>query len=478
MLFLNAKYKLSHFKNKTFLLLLSVFLIKVLSFYPNIVSADKKNKYYIEKIEIVGNIKTSSAFIHRQLTLKEGELLDDEEVVLSRLYLMNLGYFNSVDIRLKKGSKRGNVMVIISLKERGNVVIDHMYLGFNRAADWFGGMGVADTNFLGRGMYLGGAVVSSAHQQGYRLGFFDPEVFGSNKQLGLTLMFNNGREISYDEVDIENANNQSSTLENTKTVREKERLEYRRAGITFTGGRKLGLFYRFLVDYRFEGIDARYFWGEIPEENTELPTELQKGYKWGSTPSTFRSYLSSISFSFEKDTRDNHFLAVSGLHWIINVELGTQLLGSDYEYSKYVMDYNYYLPGIKDHSLRLRFTGGLIQDKDVCPFFNKFFRGDYAFFHPGKYSLPRAMDLNFSEISSEIRYDRFVISMGLDYNIPIWYRGNILYRGFAYFALDLTHTGSIDDKFVPPPSFDLGLKLDTMVGVFTLSVSYVLDVVF
>ena len=74
-------------------------------------------KLFLNKIIIVGNRKTRSQLIKRQLTFKEGDLLTRENVRNSQTNLLSLGLFSSINLTpIKSDNQKSDVL--ISLKEK------------------------------------------------------------------------------------------------------------------------------------------------------------------------------------------------------------------------------------------------------------------------------------------------------------------------------------------------------------------------
>ena len=124
--------------------------------------------YLIESIEIKGNAKTWDYVIRRALLVHPGERLsvDDPRFELSRFRVLSLGYFSEVRLKLKKGSSRGKVILVVQVVERGTIILTELFLGTSEATDFWGGLGLAEHNFLGRGISVEAAFVLGA----------DPEV--------------------------------------------------------------------------------------------------------------------------------------------------------------------------------------------------------------------------------------------------------------------------------------------------------------
>jgi hypothetical protein len=120
-----------------------------------------------------------------------------------------------------------------------------------------------------------------------------------------------------------------------------------------------------------------------------------------------------------------------------------------------------------------------------APYFDRFFIGDLNQLLP-----PRALGLNFSTQPSHDflgtgiaghRYDNVAGRVLIEYAIPIWSRHGLLYRGDAFAALGALALCNPDDlkkndiplsrAIATDLTADLGIRLDTTIGIFTLSVA-------
>jgi len=116
------------------------------------------------------------------------------------------------------------------------------------------------------------------------------------------------------------------------------------------------------------------------------------------------------------------------------------------------------------------------------PFFNQFFIGDFTYFAVGRDSLPRAVGLNFSEHND---YDDLLVGGGAEYAIPLFSGDSFLYRLYLFTGAEAIATASLDEAQEDPSgrgtggyfplSFDAGIKMDTYIGSFTLSLAYILE---
>ncbi len=431
-------------------------------------------RYIVESIEVRGNTKSRGDMIISQLLLKPGETLDQEKVQESRIRLLSTGYFKDVRMSLEKGTERGRVKLVIEVDERNTIIIDDLFFGWSQTNPFWGGLGISDINFLGRGLVLSGAAVASKYQQAYRLGIFWPSVFNSRFQAGVTALVSLGEERALKDK-IASCSGPTCIPPCANLGQNDIDLSYLRAGADIDLGIRLDRIHRLLLNVHAEHIDAEVGEGEWCA-NHPFNGYIRPG----------QSTYSSLTLRFERDTRDDFFLPTHGMHLVVSIELASKIFGSDYEFSKYLIKYEHSFPAFLDHAVRLSVVGGLIQDvgEKGSPFFSRFFVGDYAFFLINKDSLPRNLELNFSEV---VDYGDLMASLTAEYDVPLWSRGKFFYRGYVYGAVNFSvvtkaaFLASEDEwsgRTKRPVSFDLGFKVDTPVGLFTLSLGYIMDMVF
>ena len=424
-----------------------------------------KPSYILESVEVRGNHKTFGELIRSYVQLKPGETLDPEKVEISRIRLLALGYFKDVHMSLEKGSERGRVKLVVEVDERNTIIIDDLFGGFSKTNPFWGGVGVSDINFLGRGLVLSGAFVASEYQQAYRLGAFWPSVFNTNLQAGVEALVSLGEERAL-----------ASRVQDCDLD---QNLKYLRAGGVLSLGMRVDRIHRINFELHGEHIEDTSERGNWCDDPDPHPFD---GYL-----RTGQSTFWSLTFRFERDTRDDFFLATRGMHLVISVELASKIFfGSDYEFSKYMIKYEHSFPAFSNHAFRVSVVGGLIQDVggQGSPFFKRFFVGDYAFFQVEKDSLPRNLELNFSQV---VDYGDLMASVSAEYDIPLWSRGKFFYRGYVYAAANFSYVTKADflasedewsGRTKKPVSMDIGMKVDTPIGLFTFSLGYVFDLVF
>lgn len=404
----------------------------------------------IEGIEILGNDRTVRGFILAQLRIAEGELVDESAIEVARIRLLSTGFFRSVSFHLQRGSERGKVLLVVTVQERSTLQLENIAFGFGPGNVPFFAAGLSERNFLGRGVSVGGVAAVGEGRRALELRLFVPSLSGTRLQLAASALWLVGREF------IEEAESAPQ-------------LEYERLGGTLGLGFGSGPAQRISLVYRLEAVTTESLPNLDPALLRRAPSILADA-----------SVLSTLTATWERDTRNDAFAPSRGTRWALSAELGSSILGSDYEFSKYIAEVEHAVSVFRSHALLLRGFGGLIQGE--APFFAQFFRRDFTHFSYGAEALPRAVQLNFSTAND---YDDLLANAGVTYLIPIAENVGWVRRILLYVAADFTVTRSLaeaqDDASGReafdffPLSVDGGLKLDTQLGRFDLSLAYAAD---
>jgi len=432
----------------------------------------------VERIRIRGRRSTHPTVIRRKLGIRKGDVITaaDPRIVKARLTLLASGLFRDVSFSLSKGSKPGRVILNVRVRERGTIVVQALHLGYSNATPFWGGIDLAENNFLGRGLHLSAAFVVGAAakdvaagarlQHAEQLRFSYPGLLG--RQVGMSLMLLHAE--ASDLFRIDGANPNGSDVENFSAVR------YRRVGGILGLFSALGSQNRVYLDFRFEWIAARLPQGAVrffPDGRKEmLSFDLVDG----------NSFLSSVAATFVRDTRNDPVLPTSGMRLEIAAEMATKYIGSSYQFAKVVASFQKFwlLPWYR-HVFSLHLYAGVIIGK--TPLFNKFFIGDL-----NEQVQRRALGLNFATRPSrnlfsnsivDMRYETIAGRAALRYAIPLSRGGRLVYNSNFFVSVGLLAMLSEEDFRVRDEGlrqaipidmvFDVGFRFDTYIGVFTLS---------
>ena len=441
-------------------------------------------RYLIEEVVIRGNRKTAKSLILGELAalgLAPGASVDasDPRVQAARYRLLALGFFLDVRLSLTRGAKRGGAILAVDVDERGTLVINELFPATSQATLFWGGADVSETNFLGRGINLGVGfvastkpVVSDAHAGlGLRLRAGVPPLGGPNGlSLSLTGLFNDGSEFY-----------RAAGDDGDPAPDDFVATRVRRAGGLLTVGKMLPAGLHASIGLREEEITA-----------TLPPLEARVLPGGGVVPIDFMirggaSRVGTVSASLDLDTRSDPILPRDGMRIALSVETGDEILGSSYGYLKGVLDASFYRKLPHGHALGFHVFAGAIGGD--APYFDRFFVGDLNLLLPR-----RALGINFSTQPSpnlfntniaHHRYDNYAGRLLVEYAVPIWRHHGLVYGGDAFVAVGLLGMASDGDLSAPGPvsartlpidvTGDLGLRLDTYVGVFTISVANALS---
>lgn len=436
--------------------------------------------YRIEAIEVQGNHRTRSRLIRRALLVRAGQRLavDDPAFDLSRYRVLALGHFAAVQLRLRRGATRGAAVLVVEVVERGTLVISDLFLGTSEATRAWGGLGLAERNFLGRGIGLEGAFVLGADplvdrarlQQSYWLSATAPQARWRRLEIGAGLLLLDGSEFFR-----RSGSNASSAPEHFISA------SYRRIGGSLGASLDVGATVRVRADQRVELVQA-----DLPVGATrELPAA--GGQAPRSVPVPFdlidgQSLLAVTTVTLEHDTRSDPIMPERGTLLTVSADLSSRLLASRYNFLKLSANYRRYWALPWRHGAALQLFGGVLFGE--APFFEKFFIGDLSDLVPD-----RALGLNFSTLPSRNvfgtpingrRYEDIALRCSGQYSIP-WFRGGrFAYAGDFFIDAGLIFLAAKEDfrlrdrallKSVPLDlTVDAGVRLDTRIGVFLFSV--------
>ncbi|HET6150710.1 MAG TPA: BamA/TamA family outer membrane protein [Polyangia bacterium] len=437
-------------------------------------------RYHIEEIVVKGNRKTRTALILREIGLETGDMVSasDQRVEAARFRLLALGYFLDARLSLVRGARRGGAVLQVEVEERGTIVVNELYPSTSAATTFWGGVDASETNFLGRGINVGAGFVLSTKPKvpqaeravGLRLHGSLPEVRSLGVSLSLTGLYNDGSEFF-------RAMGADTDPDPLKFVAARTR----RAGGILGAGKSLGRSLRVFADLREETVSSTFPIPRVRQlpggQTAPIDFDIEAG----------RSHVGSLALTFDFDTRSDPILPRSGGRLVASLEGAHGWLGSSYDFVKTLVQASVYQRMPRGHALGFHLLAGAVFGE--APYFDRFFVGDLNLLLPR-----RALGINFSTLPSRNvlgtgvarhRYDDYAGRLLVEYAIPIWRRHGFVYGGDAFAALGIFALASRPDFDLPDPfawrnlpldlTADLGLRLDTYVGVFTISIANALS---
>jgi hypothetical protein len=432
----------------------------------------------IERIDITGNTATQAEIIRRALPINPGDILhaSDKRLRDARFKVLALGYFRDVTLVMNKGSARGQVVIEIRVVERGTFVLNRLWFGSNSVSPYWFGADIGERNLLGLGIAIGGGLIYAHNgdiagdrdQWAGELRVADGALYGSRWGANGSLTLVRGSEpYRISGTDDDNATSFGS-------------FPYRRfggrAGVTYDATELT----RISGGLRLEQVST-----DLPVAPTRLlpdgrTTDIDLHLEPG------ESRIVTAVLGFDRDTRPDPILPHSGGLTTASAEVGTAALGSSYDYASLFARYEHWWPLRDERStIGLRISGGVVIGN--APRFDRIHISDVDHM-----LTPRALGLVLSTASpldilgtkpDKPQYGEVGGSATLEYAARL-FRGtgkNRVYGGDWFIGTGLWGLGQTDElvlrdhgvwRSLPLDIYaDAGVRIDTDIGVFELTIS-------
>jgi len=281
-------------------------------------------KAFVERIDIVGNVRTLDKVIRREMQLVEGDAFNTSKLNRSRRRIRNLGFFSNVSVKKLPGSAPDRTIIKTEVEEQPTGEIS-FGVGYSTIEAVVGDIGIRERNLLGRGQDLKFKFSGSARKQQFDIAYTEPYFLDRNMSAGIDLF------------KIERENEESS-------------FDDERIGFALRVGYELTRDLRQRLTYSFKktkvtnvGTDASRFIQEQEGNNT----------------------VSEISQQLTYDKRDNRADPREG--YFISLENDLAGFGGDTSFLRTKLKGGYFVPLAEKWVLSLLGQGGTIfgLDDDV-----------------------------------------------------------------------------------------------------------------
>jgi outer membrane protein insertion porin family len=480
-------------------------------------------KYLLERVEIVGNRSTKRDLIKKFVPLEVGSAFDvtDPEIEALRYRLLGTGWYDSVHLRLQRGSQPGWAVLVIEVEERRTLVFQQFSAGVgwsveqvhpsdgpnaepSRRAEPYLGLALAETNFLGTGKTVGGEFLVARDQQGVALVYHDPVVRSSHWGFRTRATFVNGQEYFGGDKNVQvtsgcdpDAPDRGDPCQVTPAAAV---VEYWRTGLSLGTARDVGSFTRLTLDWRGDVVVVPD--GGLPAAATEIRGRgpgpgVQHAIDFAIEPGN--SFVSMLSVGFIYDKRDSAILPTRGLLSTFAGDLASPLIGSDYEFVRLQASIHRWFPLRWGHTIRTGAFAGAVFG--YAPFFYKFFVTDLTDLQPsrilglnldhrpapnmfGVLSVCKAFDSDCGTAVAQMRQEELAARVDVEYVWPLARgRRKFLKNADAYFLMGLYGLADPKDLQLAIPGYsgvarlpidltlDFGVRLDTEIGVFQVGLA-------
>ena len=141
---------------------------------------------YVERINITGNTRSQEKILRREIPLNEGELYTLQKRERARQKLVNLGYFEKVDLTTQPGSDKTRIIVNVDVTERPTGIFS-LGGGYSSVDSFVGTIDLAQRNFLGRGWEAAVRIQAGANSRRGVISFTEPWLFDRPLSAGFDL---------------------------------------------------------------------------------------------------------------------------------------------------------------------------------------------------------------------------------------------------------------------------------------------------
>lgn len=263
---------------------------------------------FINRIEIVGNVRTRDKVIRREIALIEGDVFNSALLKRSRQNLENIGFFEDVKVETRRGTAQDQVDVLVDLKEKptGAFTIGG---GFSSVDGLIAAVSISQNNLFGYGKRATAAVQIGQNASRFNLVYSDPHFWDSDYLL-------EARGFRTE------TNYQSSQGFNTDTT-----------GAVVSVGRMLFGQVFGLMSYTIENVLIKNL-----EPFAPFIIQQQAAENGG------ESTTSALSLALTRDTRDSFSEPTRGNRTRLAATYAGGFLGMDNNFTKYAIESSQYWP--------------------------------------------------------------------------------------------------------------------------------------
>ena len=384
----------------------------------------------------------------------------DPRLRAARIKVLALGFFRHVDpVKLRRGSRRGQVIASIRVVERGTVILNRMWFGTSLQTPWWVGLDATERNLAGSGLSIGAAFLfagkgeasGSRSQRAGEVRLADPSILGTKfgahgsfYLLRASEPYRIAGEASDDRPEQFNA------------------FDYSRVGgraglsVALTPLSRLG------VGARFERVRASTPAAATREfpDGTVRPVDLF--LRAGD------SNVSTLSVSFDRDTRSDPVLPYDGDRIQMYGELGAGILGSSYDFGILLAKYErWWALRTPRHVVSIHLTGGVVNGD--APRFDRFHVGDL-----NRLVTPRALGLVvsttpsrdfFNTASDDVNYGEVGGVAEVQYAYRLFRRSRFVYGGDVFIGAGIWGLANADAVRVRDRSAAKALPIDLLIDI-------------
>ncbi len=134
---------------------------------------DEGPRVYVQRIDIVGNVRTLDKVIRREFRLVEGDAFNAAKTRRSRQRIRNLDLFDEVKVDTEQGDQPDQTILTVAVAEKSTGELS-FGAGISSLDGFLGEVSIRERNLLGRGQDLRLGLTFSSRRQEIDLSFTEP----------------------------------------------------------------------------------------------------------------------------------------------------------------------------------------------------------------------------------------------------------------------------------------------------------------
>jgi outer membrane protein insertion porin family len=383
---------------------------------------------YVERINVIGNVRSQDQILRREIPLAEGELFTLQKMQRARQRLLNLGYFETVNVTTAPGSDKTKITVNVDVVERPTGLFS-IGGGFSSVDSFLGTIDLSQRNFLGRGWEVSARIRAGARTQQGIISFTEPWFLDRPLAVGFDL---------YD------------------TIRQYDEFKLDSLGLTLRMSHPFADFWRWLLQYRVTR-------DKISDVELSVPTELigEQGTR----------VTSLVAATLIRDSRDNTVAPTKGGNVSLLAEFAG--LGGDSRFIRSIASATYFQPIWLDHILSGRVEGGhgFGWDGERLPIFERFYLGGPNTIRGFKFRKVSPIDDAGVRIGGDTELlgnAEYIVPLPLNIRVAGFFdTGNVYGFGVRFDPTDLRYAAGAGVRWLSPFGpirLDYGVNLDRRTG--------------
>ena len=278
----------------------------------------------VNEINIAGNTKTHEKVIRRELMINPGDVFLRPRLIRSLREVFNLGFFAGPPNPQVTPIDDGNINITLNVEEKQTGQF-RLGAGFSQLNSISGFIGLAETNFRGKGQTVSIDWEFARTRQNIDLRFVEPWLFGTPTNFSINVFNRVQQRVSQQFYDD------------------------RRRGISVRLGRPFPWF-----DYT--SIFGRYSWEEVELSN------FSTFYQGPLLTTQWPQSTSSLALTLVRNSTDNPFRPTLGTRSSITAEFNGGFLGGDVRFQQYLYGVSWYSKLFWQVAGEVRYSGGLLAD--------------------------------------------------------------------------------------------------------------------